>query len=576
MLKDWDYPELPEVAGYHVSWVKYSEPITADLIVWANYAVAPHTVTFVADGVTVKTMEVEDGYVLTDGDYPAVPEKEGYWGTWNVQTAPITQDMTIRAVYRLAHMHTVTFVASGKTVKTLSVPDGYTLKSSDYPEVPPKTGYDGKWNQYTSPVTADITIQAVYTPGTPVPTLPTDPGDLMSLEDEAPTTEPTTEENPEDLELAASEEVAATSSSPAMILVSTVTEQHSYIYAGRRLLRETITTTAADGTITVEILDFAYNAQGAPYSLTYTKNSASPVTYYYITNLQGDVMRLIDSAGETKATYSYDPYGQVLRANGAMAEINPLQYRGYYYESETGFYYLQSRYYNPVICRFVSSDKYASTGQGYLGYNMFTYCNNNPVNSYDPAGCRAMGPSFVYCNDGGYASQYIVPPKTQKRSQEPTPESQVLDYYVENDYAQVLNESEDAISVQSYVAHLGTYTIDKGGRVMKSGIIGGAASGIAAKVLGSLASGFVAGVAVSILAACLDNSPPAGTYDLYAIVSYERYKCTKEQVAAGYVWRDVVRCVGYIDINAVDGQYEWYCVGNVSAHETLVGPGFRG
>ena len=92
----------------------------------------------------------------------------------------------------------------------------------------------------------------------------------------------------------------------------------------------------------------------------------------------------------------------------------------------------------------------------------------------------------------------------------------------------------------------------------------------------SLASGFVAGVAVSILAACLDNSPPAGTYDLYAIVSYERYKCTKEQVAAGYVWRDVVRCVGYIDINAVDGQYEWYCVGNVSARETLVGPGFRG
>ena len=205
VLKDWDYPELPEVAGYRVSWNKYSEPITADLVVWANYAVAPHTVTFVADGVTVKTMEVEDGYVLTDGDYPAVPEKEGYWGSWNVQTAPITQDTTIRAVYRLAHMHTVTFVASGKTVKTLSVPDGYTLKSSDYPEVPQKTGYDGKWKEYTAPVTADITIQAVYTPGTPVPTLPTDPGDLMSLEDEMPTEA----EESEEPEAAASEEVAA-------------------------------------------------------------------------------------------------------------------------------------------------------------------------------------------------------------------------------------------------------------------------------------------------------------------------------------------------------------------------------
>ena len=92
----------------------------------------------------------------------------------------------------------------------------------------------------------------------------------------------------------------------------------------------------------------------------------------------------------------------------------------------------------------------------------------------------------------------------------------------------------------------------------------------------SLASGFVAGVAVSILAACLDNSPPVGTYDLYAIVSYERYKCTKEQVAAGYVWRDVVRCVGYIDINAVDGQYDCYCVGNSSVPETLFSPCFRG
>ena len=72
-----------------------------------------------------------------------------------------------------------------------------------------------------------------------------------------------------------------------MILVSTVTEQHSYIYASGRLLRETITTTAADGTVTTEVLDFAYDAQGTPYSLTYTNGTASPATYYYITNLHG-------------------------------------------------------------------------------------------------------------------------------------------------------------------------------------------------------------------------------------------------------------------------------------------------
>ena len=308
--------------------------------------------------------------------------KGGYWGTWNVQTAPITQDTTIRAVYRLAHMHTVTFVASGKTVKTLSVPDGYTLKSSDYPEVPQKTGYDGKWKEYTAPVTADITIQAVYTPGTPVPTLPTDPGDLMSLEDEMPTEA----EESEEPEAAASEEVAATSSSPAMILVSTVTEQHSYIYASGRLLRETITTTAADGTVTTEVLDFAYDAQGTPYSLTYTNGTASPATYYYITNLQGDVTQLIDSTGKEAASYSYDPYGKVMSARGAMAETNPLRYRGYYYDADTELYYLQSRYYDANVCRFINADSYSSTGTGLIGYNMFSYCNNDPVKNADSTG----------------------------------------------------------------------------------------------------------------------------------------------------------------------------------------------
>ena len=59
---------------------------------------------------------------------------------------------------------------------------------------------------------------------------------------------------------------------------------------------------------------------------------------------------------------------------------------GYYYESETGFYYLQSRYYNPVICRFINADSFVSTGQSFSGYNMFAYCNNNPVPNSDPTG----------------------------------------------------------------------------------------------------------------------------------------------------------------------------------------------
>ena len=86
------------------------------------------------------------------------------------------------------------------------------------------------------------------------------------------------------------------------------------------------------------------------------------------------------------ASYEYDAWGNILSQSGSMAEKNPLRYRGYYYDSETGFYYLQSRYYDPANRRFVNADTYASTGQGFAGTNMFAYCNNNPVMYTDPAG----------------------------------------------------------------------------------------------------------------------------------------------------------------------------------------------
>ena len=164
------------------------------------------------------------------------------------------------------------------------------------------------------------------------------------------------------------------------VLVSTVTEEHSYIYASGILLRETITSGS-----TTRTLDFRYDNIGYPYALIYN-NGSTTATYYYITNLQGDVMYLVDSNGNQVAAYTYDPYGKILSATGAMAEINPLRYRGYYYDAETGFYYLQSRYYDPNTCRFINADGYASTGQGLIGYNMFAYCNNNPISFYDPSG----------------------------------------------------------------------------------------------------------------------------------------------------------------------------------------------
>ena len=101
-------------------------------------------------------------------------------------------------------------------------------------------------------------------------------------------------------------------------------------------------------------------------------------------------MGLVDFAGNTVASYTYDPYGKPLTATGELAEKNPLRYRGYYYDSETGFYYLQSRYYDPATRRFVNADSYSSTGQGILGINMFAYCLNDPVNHIDSSGKSAL------------------------------------------------------------------------------------------------------------------------------------------------------------------------------------------
>ena len=176
--------------------------------------------------------------------------------------------------------------------------------------------------------------------------------------------------------------------------VTVTTERHDYIYASGQLLREVITTTDAEGNVTTETLDFTYDASGSPYTVTRIVGTSSS-TYYYVVNLQGDVIRLVSANGATVAEYWYGPYGEVLTATGTVAEVNPLRYRGYYYDAETEFYYLQSRYYDPVICRFVNADGYASTGQGFLGQNMFAYCNNCPVVFSDHNGYK-----IVICFDG--------------------------------------------------------------------------------------------------------------------------------------------------------------------------------
>ena len=97
-----------------------------------------------------------------------------------------------------------------------------------------------------------------------------------------------------------------------------------------------------------------------------------------------------DSSGTQGVAYTYDAWGNPLTTTGTMADtlgkLNPLRYRGYVYDTETGLYYLGSRYYNPETGRFINADSYALTGQGVLSGNMFAYCGNNPIVLSDSTG----------------------------------------------------------------------------------------------------------------------------------------------------------------------------------------------
>ena len=96
-------------------------------------------------------------------------------------------------------------------------------------------------------------------------------------------------------------------------------------------------------------------------------------------------MSVESSDGTPAASYCYDAWGKILSSSGDLAELNPLRYRGYVYDQETGFYYLQSRYYDPAIGRFINADSMVNV-QSALSSNLFAYCLNNPSSMSDDTG----------------------------------------------------------------------------------------------------------------------------------------------------------------------------------------------
>jgi len=158
------------------------------------------------------------------------------------------------------------------------------------------------------------------------------------------------------------------------------TAVHFYTLDGANIIRERVVATA--GSVPTYDLYYLYDESGSVAGLIYNNQH-----YYFQKNLQGDVIRILNNYGTVVVEYSYDAWGKVISTTGSMAstlgQYNPFRYRSYYYDTETGFYYLQSRYYDPTVGRFLNADGIIGANGGIEGYNMFAYCNNNPINSTD-------------------------------------------------------------------------------------------------------------------------------------------------------------------------------------------------
>ena len=176
--------------------------------------------------------------------------------------------------------------------------------------------------------------------------------------------------------------------------------EYVYTLNGSRIVSET------RGDI---LLIYLYDESGSPIGMQYRKSSyAANVfdTFYFEKNLQGDIIAIYTESGRKILEYTYDAWGNhsvtwtYLTMETMQAGVNPFRYRGYYYDTDTGLYYLQSRYYNPTTGRFINADGYVNANGDLIGFNMYAYCSNNPVMNVDPNGQFVVS-IFVACIIGG-------------------------------------------------------------------------------------------------------------------------------------------------------------------------------
>jgi len=151
---------------------------------------------------------------------------------------------------------------------------------------------------------------------------------------------------------------------------------------------------------------YLYDSAGSLWGLKYTDGN----TYFYVYNAQGDIIKILNSSGDIVVEYGYDAWGKPIYTSGSMAATlgadNPFLYRAYYYDDETGLYYLESRYYNPEWGRFINADEVIDETGSLITHNVFAYCLNNPVMYYDPNG--AFAAVFAGIGSVGVAGQLVI------------------------------------------------------------------------------------------------------------------------------------------------------------------------
>ena len=237
------------------------------------------------------------------------------------------------------------------------------------------------------------------------------------------------------------------------------------------------------------------------------------IDYYFYKNIFGDVLAIYDVNGNLQCTYEYDAWGnhKIYNQNGAeinkstihIGNINPIRYRGYYWDADFNLYYLQSRYYSPELCRFISPDSV-----GYLdptsinGLNLYAYCLNNPVMYCDPSGHSVILAMLIGAGIGlvvGLGSQLA---------------SDVISNVITNGFD--FSEWEMS-SWQTYVG---------------AGL-GGAIGGALTPFLGPVATGFITGASSTAISMGLSNITGASNYSLGEIFATSLLIGSVSSITAG-------------------------------------------